>query len=143
MSAPLFKRAIGEARRISTGSSLIQPIAQEELVSRFHDRIRQAVEAELESARRAERLGDVAAAFECLERAHVLGQPSTRLHTTVHWLMLRWAMRQRDVGEVVGQVFRIAAAATKTAFGWLPHGTRVAPGSALSGRCRSRLSCNG
>ena len=91
-------------------------------MSRFHDRIRPAVEAELEAARRAEQLGDAAAAFGCLERAHVLGQPSTRLHARVHWLMLRWAMRQSDVGEAVGQIFRIAAAATKTAFGWLPHG---------------------
>ena len=100
-------------------------------MSNFHDRIRAAVEAELEAARRAEQLGDAAAAFGCLERAHVLGQPSTRLHARVHWLMLRWAMRRRDVGEVAGQVFRIAAAAMKTAFGWLPHGntggSRVGP----------------
>jgi len=91
-------------------------------VSRFHDRIRPAVEAELEAARRAEQLGDAAAAFGCLERAHVLGQPSTRLHTRVHWLMLRCAIRQGDVGEALGQIFRIAAAAMKTGFGWLPHG---------------------
>jgi hypothetical protein len=91
-------------------------------VTRFHHRIRPAVEAEIESARRAEQLGNVAEAFECLERAHVLGQPSTRLHTRVHWLMLGWAIRQRDVREVVGQALRIAAAATKTAFGWLPDG---------------------
>ena len=91
-------------------------------MSRFHDRIRPAVEAELEAARRAEEQGDAEAAFGCLERAHVLGQPSTRLHTRVHWLMLRWAMRQRDIDEIAGQLFRIAAAAMKTAFGWLPHG---------------------
>ena len=103
MSAPLFKRAIGEARRISTGRSLSQPISQEELVSRFHDRIRPAVEAQIESARRAEQLGDAEAAFGCLERAHVLGQASTRLHTRVHWLMLCWAIRQRDISEVLGQ----------------------------------------
>jgi hypothetical protein len=41
----------------------------------------------------------------------VLGQPSTRLHTRVHWLMLRWALRQRDMGEIVGQLFRTTAAA--------------------------------
>jgi len=91
-------------------------------VSNFHDRIRPTVDAELEAARRAERRGDAAAAFGYLERAHVLGQPSTRLHTRVHFLMLRWAIRQRDVGAAVGQIFRIAAAAMKTAFGWLPHG---------------------
>ena len=91
-------------------------------MSSFHDRIRPTVNAELEAARRAEQRGDAEAAFACLERAHVLGQPSTRLHTRVHWLMLRWALRQRDVGEIGGQLFRIAAAALKTAFGWLPHG---------------------
>ncbi len=91
-------------------------------MSRFHDLIRPAVEAELDAARHAETLGDAEAAFRCLERAHVLGQPSTRLHTTVHWLMLRWAIRQRDGTEAVGQVFRIVAAAMKTALGWLPHG---------------------
>ena len=91
-------------------------------MSHFHDRIRPAVEAEVEAALHAEQLGDAAAAFACLERAHVLGQPSTRLHTRVHWLMLRWAIRQRDVGEAVGQILRVAAAAMKTAFGWLPHG---------------------
>ena len=122
MSAPLFKRATDAARRIPAGRSLVQPISQEQLVSRFHNRIRPAVETELDAARRAEQRGDADAAFVCLERAHVLGQPSTRLHTRVHWLMLRWAIRQRDVGEAVGQIFRIAAAAMKTAFDWLPHG---------------------
>ena len=100
-------------------------------MSRFHNRIRPAVETELDAARRAEQRGDADAAFACLERAHVLGQPSTRLHTGVHWLMLRWAIRQRDVGEALGQIFRIAVAAMKTAFGWLPHGntggSRVGP----------------
>jgi len=91
-------------------------------MSRFYDHIRPAVEAELEVARRAEELGDAAAAFRCLERAHVLGQSSTRLHTRVHWLMLCWAVRQRDGGEAVGQLFRVLAAATKTVFGAVPHG---------------------
>ena len=122
MSAPLFKRLVGKARRVFTVRSLIRPISQEQLVSSFHDRIRPTVNAELEAARRAEQRGDAEAAFACLERAHVPGQPSTRLHTRVHWLMLRWALRQRDVREIGGQLFRIAAAALKTAFGWLPHG---------------------
>ena len=90
-------------------------------MSRFHDQIRPAVQAELEAARRAEELGDAEAAFRSLERAHVLGQSSTRLHTSVHWSMLRWAIRQRRTGEVVGQLFRVIAAATKTLF-WVPYG---------------------
>ena len=74
-------------------------------MSRFHGQIRPAVKAELEAARRADELGDVEAAFRSLERAHVLGQSSTRLHTRVHWSMLRWAMRQRRSNEAVGQLF--------------------------------------
>ncbi len=91
-------------------------------MSRFHDRIRPAVLAELEAARRADERGDFDTAFRCLERAHVLGQPSTRLHVRVHWLMLRWAMRQHLAGETVGQLLRLIAAATKTAIGGVPRG---------------------
>lgn len=91
-------------------------------MSRFHDRIRPAVEKELHAARLAERLQHEAAAFRYLERAHVLGQASTRLHTQVHWLMFRWALRQRDGREAAGQLLRMAAALTKTALGALPHG---------------------
>ena len=111
-------RAKKNFRRTLTRSTHLTGV----IVSRFHNRIRLAVETELDAARRAEQRGDADAAFACLERAHVLGQPSTRLHTRVHWLMLGWAIRQREVGEAVGQIFRIAAAAMKTAFGWLPHG---------------------
>lgn len=91
-------------------------------MSRFHDRIRPAVLSELEAALRAEARGEFDAAFRCLERAHVLGQSSTRLHARVHWLMLRWAMRQHLGGEAMGQLLRLIAAATKTAIGWVPQG---------------------
>jgi hypothetical protein len=36
--------------------------------------------------------------------------------------MLRWGMAQWNPREVAGQVLRIVAAATKTAFGWIPVG---------------------
>jgi hypothetical protein len=91
-------------------------------MSGYRQRIRPAVLAELDASRRADQRGDAAEAFICLERAHVLGQPSTRLHVQVHWLMLRWAVRHRHVGEAAGQLLRILAAATKMAFGWVPRG---------------------
>jgi len=91
-------------------------------MSGYRHRIRPAVLAEIDASRRADERGDAAEAFRCLERAHVLGQPSTRLHVQVHWLMLRWAVRHRRGGEAVGQVLRILAAATKTALGWVPRG---------------------
>jgi hypothetical protein len=36
--------------------------------------------------------------------------------------MLAWAVKQRDVGEALGQLLRIVGAATMTAFGLVPHG---------------------
>ena len=50
--------------------------------------------------------------FGHLERAHVLGQGSTREHVRVHWAMLRWAWRNRDARELLGQVVRLVGAAT-------------------------------
>ncbi len=52
--------------------------------------------------------------FEHLERAHVLGQASTREHVRVHWQMLRWAARQRQPQELAAQVLRIVGAAVLT-----------------------------
>jgi hypothetical protein len=91
-------------------------------MSGYRHRIRSAVLTEIDASRRAEEQGDAAEAFRCLERAHVLGQPSTRLHVRVHWLMLRWALRHRRGGEAAGQVLRIVGATTKTALGWVPRG---------------------
>lgn len=65
---------------------------------------------------------DPHAAFAHLERAHILSQYSTRDHVRVHAAMLRWGLAQRNSREVAGQVLRIIAAATKTAFGWIPVG---------------------
>jgi hypothetical protein len=84
----------------------------------FTAHIRPAVERELEAARVAITLD----AFTHLERAHVLGQSSTRLHVRVHWHMLMWGMRQRSTREVLGQALRIAGAALLTPFGLVPAG---------------------
>lgn len=83
----------------------------------FADNIRPFVDAEL----RAARAGGTDA-FRHLERAHVLGQPSTREHVRVHWAMLRWAFAQRDARETLGQVIRLIGAATKTFIGFVPTG---------------------
>jgi len=85
----------------------------------FATRIRPHVDRELEQAHAA---GDPRTAFAHLERAHVLGQASTREHVRVHWRMLRHGLAQRDAREIVGQLLRIVGAATKTALGWVPAG---------------------
>jgi hypothetical protein len=88
----------------------------------FTQRIRPAVERELEAARVALALGDTDTAFTRLERAHVLGQSSTLLHVCVHWHMLLWGLRAHSAREVFGQALRIAGAAMKTPFGLVPSG---------------------
>lgn len=70
----------------------------------------------------AAREDNPARAFRHLERAHILGQYSTRDHVRVHAAMLRWGIAQRDPREVMGQVLRVIAAATKTAIGLIPVG---------------------
>ena len=83
----------------------------------FANNIRPHVDAELQAART-----DAANEFAHLERAHVLGQASTREHVRVHWHMLLWAWRNRNPRELFGQLFRIVGAATKTFVGFVPTG---------------------
>lgn len=52
----------------------------------------------------------------------MLGQASTVEHVRVHWRMLLWGWQRRSAKECVGQLFRIAGAATKTALGLVPSG---------------------
>ena len=86
-------------------------------MSRFAENIRPYVDSELRAAEL-----DETNAFAHLERAHVLGQASTREHVRVHWRMLRWAWRHRDAREFAGQALRIVGAATKTFIGLVPAG---------------------
>ena len=91
-------------------------------MNKYGARIRPHFEAELGEAERCSAQRDAAGAFTHLERAHALGQSSTRLHVMAHWHMLTWAVRNARPGEFVGQVMRIVGAATKTAMGLVPEG---------------------
>jgi len=91
------------------------------LTSRFSRRIRPSVQAELDAAAASEARGSADQAFEHLERAHVLGQAATVEHARVHWAMLRWALRNRAVGEAIGQAWRMVGATLKTWL-WVPAG---------------------
>ena len=91
-------------------------------MSEFGRRIRPYVEHEILAAREAESRGQPDIAFSHLERAHVLGQASTVEHVRVHWHMLLWSIRQRNVRECLGQTLRIVGAALSTALGLVPQG---------------------
>lgn len=88
----------------------------------FSLRIRPHVQAELDAARVSEQRGEFSTAFRLLERAHVLGQTATREHVRVHWHMLRFAWRNRQPREMVGQAWRLVAAALFTPLGLVPAG---------------------
>jgi hypothetical protein len=91
-------------------------------VNEFGRRIRPYVEREILAAYQAETRGQPDVAFSHLERAHVLGQTSTVEHVRVHWHMLLWGIRQRDVRECLGQLLRVVGAAIGTAVGLVPQG---------------------
>jgi len=91
-------------------------------LSKFSRGIHAHVEAELRAASQATSKGQAELAFSRLERAHVLGQASTFHHVRVHWHMFRWAVRQRNIRECAGQLFRLGGAATMTVFGLVPQG---------------------
>lgn len=91
-------------------------------MSHFSSNIRPFVEREFSAASLCMQSGEREQAFSHLENAHVLGQASTYLHVKAHVLMLFWAVRTKEPKELVGQVFRIIGAATKTVFGLVPAG---------------------
>lgn len=88
-------------------------------MSHFARRIRPFVSRELAAAWRSP---DYPSRFAHLERAHVLGQASTREHVRTHLHMLASAWRQRDLHEVAGQLLRVAGALALTGIGKVPAG---------------------
>ncbi|GAB3146683.1 hypothetical protein GCM10027290_28830 [Micromonospora sonneratiae] len=81
--------------------------------------VRAAFDTEMHDARTAT---DPAAAWRAAERAHILSQPWPWPHTVVHGAMLRRALGERDVGEAIGQVIRLALAGPGSATGRYPTG---------------------
>lgn len=81
-----------------------------------------AILHELAQAESLEVSGDYHSAFYHLERAHVLGQTSTYLHTRIDWRMFKLAIKQPSPREIWGQIVRIIGASTKTPFGIYPKG---------------------
>ncbi|MEY1672658.1 DUF3703 domain-containing protein [Gordonia sp. ABKF26] len=57
-----------------------------------------------------------------LERAHIVSQPDPWLHTQNHVAMFRFAVRQHDRREALGQVLRIIVAAPGSLSGRYPEG---------------------
>lgn len=88
----------------------------------FAKNIAPYVNQEIASATQAQNSGDYYSAFAHLENAHVLGQESTYWHVKVHYLMLLWGIKQNNGTEIIGQLFRLIAAALLTAMNGVPSG---------------------
>ena len=88
----------------------------------YYRRIKPYWDLEIAAAKESASNGNRQAEFQHLERAHVLGQNSTLLHTRTHILMLLWGIRKRNIKEVASQILRITGAATKTILGLIPSG---------------------
>jgi hypothetical protein len=94
---------------------------QPEVICMLAMLVREAFEAELKTAREAAAAGDERAAWSRLERAHILGQRSTRAHVRAHVQMLRLAWQRKDSREIFGQLTRIAGASLFSRI-WIPEG---------------------
>jgi hypothetical protein len=84
--------------------------------------LRPYVESELAAARTARRDRDRERTWRHLERAHILSQPSARLHSHVHVVMIVVAVAVLDVRELFGQVVRLSVAGIGSLFGRYPVG---------------------
>lgn len=83
---------------------------------------RKFFDEELKRAGMCWNAGDLQASWNHLERAHILGQPYAYHHTWVHWKMLCFGVRTKNLREVFGQIPRLLAGGVKSFVGEIPVG---------------------
>jgi len=88
----------------------------------FTKNIAPYVQQEIQKSLDAFNSGKPEEAFSHLENAHVLGQASTYWHVKVHYLMLKWGIKQKSAREIFGQLLRIIGAALLTKLKGVPEG---------------------
>lgn len=71
--------------------------------------------------------GDLQAAWQHLERAHIIGQSYPYTHTLAHWEMLKFACKIKSRKEIIGQIPRLIVGGIKSFVGVIPIGN---PGGA-------------
>lgn len=57
-----------------------------------------------------------------LERAHIIGQPYPYHHTLVHWKLLHFGIKSKDLKEIIGQMPRLLLGGVKSFLGEIPVG---------------------
>lgn len=66
--------------------------------------------------------GNLSAAWNHLERAHVIGQRYPFEHSIVHWKMLIFGIKIKSAKEVIGQIPRLLVGGVKSFVGKVPVG---------------------
>jgi len=77
---------------------------------------------ELEIAGKCFSNNDFSTSWYHLERAHILGQPYPYHHMLVHWKMLLFGIKIKDLKEIVGQIPRLLVGGVKSFVGEIPVG---------------------
>lgn len=82
---------------------------------------------ELESYQSELSNGNLAPAWNHLERAHIIGQRYPYAHSYVHWKMLQFGIKIKNGKEIIGQIPRLIFGGVKSFVGTVPVGN---PGGA-------------
>ncbi|MGA1773407.1 MAG: DUF3703 domain-containing protein [Flavobacteriaceae bacterium] len=86
------------------------------------NRLKPFFREELEIAHNFFLNNDFRTSWRHLERAHILGQPYPYHHTLVHWKMLIFGIKIKDLREVIGQIPRLLVGGVKSFVGEIPVG---------------------
>ena len=89
---------------------------------RIPNGLRNHFENELQLSETAFGKKELQRAWRHLERAHVLGQSFPIEHTRAHWHMLQFAIRIKNVKEILGQLPRLLVGGIKSFVGEIPVG---------------------
>lgn len=77
---------------------------------------------ELQNARTAFAQNNLQQSWRHLERAHILGQPYPYHHSLVHWKMLVFSIKTKNLSETIGQLPRLLFGGILSFFGKIPVG---------------------
>jgi hypothetical protein len=86
------------------------------------DRLKPFFLQELKTAGKYFAVTDFKTSWYHLERAHILGQPYPYHHTLVHWKMLIFGIKIKDLREIIGQIPRLLVGGVKSFVGEIPVG---------------------
>jgi hypothetical protein len=103
---------------------ILKPI--QNISMKIHTRMPEALKPyfikELEASIQHFKHNNLKLSWHHLERAHILGQPYPYQHSLVHWKMLQFGCKIKDLREILGQIPRLLVGGVKSFVGEIPVG---------------------